>query len=62
MAIALIAENSVIEQRAMALDDVPAHKRANWRPIVGDPPDVDRDFYSVSGPVLQIEQDCVRQV
>lgn len=62
MTIARIEDGHVVEQRELALDDVPAHKRGSWRPVHGDPPDVDRSLYTITGPSHVIEDDCVRRV
>jgi hypothetical protein len=62
MPIARIENGTFVEQRDMALADVPEHKRAAWRPVEGDPPSFDLLFYSVTGPVLQIEPTRVLRV
>ncbi len=61
MTIARIDNGTVAETRDLTLDDVPAHKRSQWRPIVGVAPDHDPATQYLSGPALVIEADAVRR-
>ncbi len=60
--LALISNGEVVETRDIALDDVPPHKRDNWRPIVGDAPDYNKATHTRTGPTYQIEPDRVLRV
>lgn len=62
MAIARIENGQVIEQRPMALDDVPEHKRSAWRPVEGERPSVNYSTHTLEGPVYQIEPTRVLRV
>lgn len=62
MPIVRIENNAVVEERNLVLDDVPVHKRAAWKPIEGDRPDIDRRYYTLSGPTYQIEGNRVLRV
>lgn len=56
MAIARIAENEIAEQRSdIALEDVPEHKRGQWKPIEGDPPSYNPALEVRTGPTYTIE-------
>lgn len=46
MTIARIENGAVVETREMNIEDVPKHKRAMWRTVVGSPPDVDHRIES----------------
>lgn len=60
MTIARIAENAIAEQRDdIALDDVPEHKRGQWKPIEGDPPSYNPALSRLVGPVYVIEENRV---
>lgn len=60
--LALISNGEVVETRDIALDDVPPHKRDNWRPIVGDEPAYNKATHTRTGPTYQIEADRVLRV
>lgn len=62
MGLARIENGAVVEQRQMALDEIPEHKRAAWLPIEGDEPNADPRFYVSAGPVYQIEATRVLRV
>lgn len=62
MPIARIADNAVAEERDLTIDDVPLHKRQGWLPIEGEAPAVDAAYYTLSGPVYQIEPQRVLRV
>lgn len=61
MTIARIEGGAVAETRNMSLEAVPAHKRADWRPIIGERPIHDPETQYLTGPVLVIEADAVRR-
>lgn len=60
--LAYVLNGNVTETRNFLIDEIPLHKRANWRQIQGDAPIVDRHFYLVSGPTYQIEDARVLRV
>lgn len=62
MPIARIENDTIAEQRNISIDDVPDHKRAAWRPIEGDQPEVDYRTHTIEGPVYQIEPTRVLRV
>jgi hypothetical protein len=63
MALARIDGTSITEVRHdISLDDVPEHKRKIWKTIEGDAPSHDQRVETLSGPVLQIEQNRVLRV
>ena len=55
MAIARIDNDAIAELRELALDDVPAHKRAMWRGIEGDQPAFVASLETCTGPSYTIE-------
>lgn len=54
MTIARISDGQIAEQRNITLNDVPEHKRAQWR-VVPDQPSFDARFESLSGPEISGE-------
>jgi hypothetical protein len=61
MAIARIEGGQIVEERPIALTDVPEHKRGSWLPFEGEPPTVDRALYVVTGPTYTIEPTRILQ-
>lgn len=61
MAIARIEGGQIVEERPVALADVPEHKRGAWLPFEGEPPTADRALYVVTGPAYTIEPTRVLQ-
>lgn len=60
--LARIENNAIAEERDLTLDQVPAHKRANWLPIEGDPPAFDPRIATRTGPTYQIESARILRV
>jgi len=59
MTIARIDNGAVAEIRDLVLDDVPAHKRGAWRPVVEDKPDYNPLIEVRSGPEVIVEPDRI---
>lgn len=57
--LARIENNTVAEFRDIALDAIPAHKQAAWRPVDDIDPPFNAAIQTRSGPVVAIEADRV---
>ncbi len=53
--LARISEGLIAEQRDLLIDDVPPHKRDQWKPVEGDKPSFGSRIEMMSGPIYIIE-------
>jgi hypothetical protein len=60
--LAYIENGNVKKTSNLSIDEIPPHKRVNWKQVEGDAPTVDRRYYIVTGPTYQIEADRVLRV